>query len=132
MAAKCLELPDTSGGAEIAGILSAIALQGRPVNRKLFTRFLRTVIYVGIRRITLIYRRLKPHATMQAVHLEPPFFGDSTKVEDLRELLKSPARFEHLIAGASDSYRVRREQIAMAAYGNLIGKEVTDEISKLD
>lgn len=119
LAAKCLELPDTSGGAEIAGILSAIALQGRPVNRKISTRFLRTVIYVGIRRITLIYRHLRPHSTVQNVHLEPSIFGDSTKVEDLRELLKPPARFEHLIADASDSYRVRRKEIANAAYGDL-------------
>ena len=52
-------------------------------------------------------------------HFEPPIFGDSTKVEDLRELLKPPARFEHLIAGASDSYRERREEIARAAYGDL-------------
>ncbi len=132
LAAKCLELPDTSGGAEIAGILSAIALQGRPVNRRLFTRLLRRVIYVGIRRITLIYRRLKPHSTIQTIHLDPPIFGDSTKVEELGELLKSPARFEHLIAGASPQYRSRREMIANVAYGNLIGKEAIHEFPKLD
>jgi spore coat polysaccharide biosynthesis predicted glycosyltransferase SpsG len=119
LAAKCLELPEMSGGAEIARLLIEIAAQERPANRNFMTRFLRRVIYIGIRRITLVYRYLRPHTTVQATYVEPPVFGDSTSVENLRELIKSPTRFEHLIAGASDSYRARRAEIAAAAYGQL-------------
>ena len=75
---------------------------------------------MGIRRLALIYRFLHPHIVVEVIALEPPVFSDSSKPEELRELIKSSTRFEHLITGASQAYRERREAIAKAAYGELI------------
>ena len=37
----------------------------------------------------------------------------------MRKLINGDVRYEHLISGASDSYRRRRDEIASAAYGSL-------------
>ena len=83
-------------------------------------RGLRHVANLGIRRLALVYRFINPHIVVQVTAQEPPIFGDTSKPEDLRELIKSSTRFEHLISGASPIYRARREAIAKAAYGDLV------------
>ena len=83
-------------------------------------RGMRHVLNLGIRRLALIYRFLNPHIVVEITKAEPPIFGDSTKPEELRELIKSTTRFEHLVSGASNQYRLRREEIANEAYGNLV------------
>jgi hypothetical protein len=131
LSAKCAELPDTSGGQEIADILFKLATQENSTGAKNLTfmrlmaqdhinRGLRHVINLGIRRLALIYRFLNPHIVVEITKAEPPIFGDSTKPEELRGLIKSTTRFEHLISGASNQYRLRREEIASQAYGSLI------------
>jgi hypothetical protein len=66
----------------------------------------------------LVYRFINPHAVEQVAKQEPPVFGDSTESSELQKLIKSGTRFEHLISGASDEYRKKREEIAYAAYGD--------------
>jgi hypothetical protein len=85
-----------------------------------FNRGLRHVANLGIRRIALIYRRFFPHKILEIMKESPPVFGDSTKPEELRELIKSTTRFEHLISASSAAYRARREEIAKQAYGDLV------------
>jgi hypothetical protein len=53
----------------------------------------------------------------QIVRVETPVFGSQTTSAELHPLIKGDTRFEHMIEGASDSYRKRREEIADAAYG---------------
>ena len=131
LSAQCAELPNTTGGEEIAAILHALATEQKIITTKTFTfkrlivqdhinRGLRHVANLGIRRLALIYRFLHPHIVVQVIALEPPVFSDSSKPEELRELIKSSTRFEHLITGASQAYRERREAIAKTAYGELI------------
>ena len=131
LSVKCAELPDTSGGQEIADILFKLATQQKSAGAKNLTfmrlmvqdhinRGLRHVINLGIRRLALVYRFINPHIVVQVTKQEPPIFGESTKLEELRELIKSTTRFEHLISGASNNYRLRREEIAKEAYGDLI------------
>ena len=131
LSAKCAELPDTKGGVEIAEILFKLATEKQPTGAKNFTfmrlmvqdhinRGLRHVANLGIRRLALVYRYIHPHIVVQVTKQEPPIFGDSTKTEELRELIKSATRFEHLISGASTEYRARREAIAKEAYGDLV------------
>ena len=131
LSAKCAELPDTSGGQEIADILFKLATQEKSTGAKNLTfmrlmaqdhinRGLRHVINLGIRRLALIYRFVNPHIVVEITKAEPPIFGDSTKPEELRGLIKSATRFEHLISGASSQYRLRREEIASQAYGSLV------------
>jgi hypothetical protein len=72
---------------------------------------------LGLRRLALVYRFLHPHIKVQEIDQAPPVFGDQTTAAELHPLIKSSTRFEHLISGASASYRKRREEIAFAAYG---------------
>lgn len=125
---KCAELPETTGGQEIAEVLYKLALAEKPTDPRTFTfirlmaqdhlnRGLRHVANLGLRRVALVYRLLIPHKKLQEIDEEPPVFGDQSTSAELHPLIKSSTRFEHLITGASDNYRKRREEIAFAAYG---------------
>ena len=128
LSAKCAELPDTSGGDEIAAMLYQLAVAEKPQGAKNLTfirlmaqdhlnRGLRHVANIGLRRVALVYRFLNPHIKVQEIDQTPPIFGEQTTSTELHPLIKSATRFEHLITGASPQYRKRREEIAFAAYG---------------
>ena len=125
---KCAELPDTTGGQEIANMLYQLATAptGKKSSGLTYKRLLvqdrisrgaRHVIMLGLRRLALVYRFLHPHIKVQEIDQAPPVFGDQSTAAELHPLIKSSTRFEHLISGASASYRKRREEIAFAAYG---------------
>ena len=131
LSAKCAELPNTTGGQEIADILFALATAQAPARAKTFTfyrlmaqdhinRGLRHVANLGLRRVALVYRFLNPHIVVQVTKQEPPVFGDSIVPAELHTLIKASTRFEHLITGASPAYRTKREEIAKTAYGDLV------------
>ena len=128
LAAKCAELPDTSGGAEIAAILYKLATDPkltkasgivfkRLMIQERINRGLRHVANLGLRRLALVYRFLHPHIVTQIVRVETPIFGSQTIAAELHPLIKGDIRFEHMIEGASEQYRKRREEIADTAYG---------------
>ncbi len=128
LAAKCAELPDTTGGEEIAELLYKLATDPVPTktssfayNRLMlqehFNRGLRHIANLGLRRIALVYRFLNPHIKVQEIDGEAAVFGDQIIATELHPLIKSATRFEHMIQGSSDQYRKRREEIAFAAYG---------------
>ena len=131
LSAKCAELPNTTGGQEIANILFSLATAQAPAKAKTFTfirlmaqdhinRGLRHVANLGLRRVALVYRFINPHIVVQVTKQEPPVFGDSTDSAELHKLIKSATRFEHLITEASPAYRAKREEIAKTAYGDLV------------
>ena len=128
LSAKCAELPDTTGGQEIAAMLYKLATEEAPKKASGFTfkrlmvqerinRGMRHVINLGLRRLALVYRYLHPHIVTQIVRVETPVFGSQSTAAELHPLIKGDTRFEHMISGASDKYRKRREEIADAAYG---------------
>jgi UDP-N-acetylglucosamine:LPS N-acetylglucosamine transferase len=128
LSAKCAELPDTTGGEEIAAMLYKLATEEAPKKASGFTfkrlmvqerinRGMRHVINLGLRRLALVYRFLHPHIVTQIVRVETPVFGSQSTAAELHPLIKGDTRFEHMISGASDKYRKRREEIADAAYG---------------
>ena len=128
LSAKCAELPDTTGGQEIAAMLYSLATQvsskktsgitfKRLMVQERLNRGMRHVINLGLRRLALVYRFLHPHIVTQIVRVETPVFGAQTKPAELHQLIKGDVRFEHMIVGASETYRKRREEIADAAYG---------------
>jgi spore coat polysaccharide biosynthesis predicted glycosyltransferase SpsG len=131
LSAKCAELPNTTGGQEIADMLFALTKQQSPQQAKSltfkrlmiqdhFNRGLRHVANLGLRRVALVYRFINPHIVVQVTKQEPPVFGDSTDSATLQKLIKSGTRFEHLITGASAAYLSKREEIAKTAYGDLV------------
>jgi hypothetical protein len=83
-------------------------------------RGLRHVANLGLRRVALVYRFLNPHIIVEVTKQEPPQFGSQTSAIELRELIKSSVRFEHLVEGASEKYKERRKEIAHEAYGELV------------
>lgn len=128
LSAKCAELPDATGGAEIAEILLKLATDPKLTKASgiVFKRLmiqeringgLRHVANLGLRRLALVYRFLHPHIVTQIVRVETPIFGSQTVAAELHPLIRGDIRFEHMIEGASEQYRKRREEIADAAYG---------------
>lgn len=131
LSAKCAELPNTTGGQEIADMLFALTKQQSAQQAKLltfkrlmiqdhFNRGLRHVANLGLRRVALVYRFINPHKDVKIIKEEPPVFGDSTDSAELQKLIKSPVRFEHFITGASPAYVAKRKEIANTAYGELV------------
>ena len=125
---KCKELPAANGGVEIAKILFELATKTQANKPAVFTyarlivqdhinRGLRHVANLGLRRVALVYRFLNPHIVVEIIKDAEPVFGEQTDAAQLRELIKGETRFEHLISGASDSYKKRRIEIAKTAYG---------------
>ncbi len=119
LSTKCLELPETSGGSEIAEILLGLSKLEKSRKFAGVGQLFRKTIYVSIRRMTLVYRYFKPHAAKQSTVQGLPVFVDTTEPNEIRELIKSNTRFEHLIENASPLYWTRREEIANSAYSDL-------------
>ncbi|CAN2224946.1 GT28_MurG domain containing protein [Candidatus Nanopelagicaceae bacterium] len=128
---KCAELPDPTGGAEIAKILYELAAREEPIRpswlrykqllaQDHINRGLRHVVYIGLRRLSIIYRIINPHSIVTITREEPPIWGSQNTAQELHPLIKGEQRFEHLITGASDAYIKRRKEIAEAAYGEKI------------
>jgi UDP-N-acetylglucosamine:LPS N-acetylglucosamine transferase len=128
---KCAELPNPTGGAEIAKILYELAVSEEPTQTSWIhfqqlrvqihiNRGLRHVVWIGLRRLALVYRFLHPHLVVQKTKEEPPIWGSQNTAKELHPLIKGDQRFEHLITGASDAYIKRRKEIAEAAYGEKI------------
>lgn len=130
LSAKCAELPETTGGAEIAKILYDLATLKEPIRlsrmsylrlnlQEHINRGMRHIAYLGLRRLALVYRYLNPHLVIQVTRQEPPIWGDQSESKELHSLIKGDKRFEHLIAGSSAQYKKRRLQIAEDAYGEI-------------
>jgi hypothetical protein len=127
LSAKCKELPDVSGGAEIAQIFLKLVTEQSAVKPGSLTfnrlkiqdhinRGMRHVAYIGLKRLALVYRKFRPHPKAALVEKIAPIFSDTTNPSELQGFIKGSIRFEHLITGASDTYKKRREEIATTAY----------------
>ena len=126
----CKKLPEANGAKEAAQILYEMAtikhgaqpsmvvrmrLQAREFGLT-SSRQLANAIY---RQLALVYRKFNPHIVVQIVKIDTPHFGDETDPQTMRKLINGDVRYEHLISGASENYRRRRDEIASAAYGTL-------------
>lgn len=127
LSAKCKELPEVSGGAEIAQIFLKLVTEQSAVKPGSLTfnrlkiqdhinRGMRHVAYIGLKRLALVYRKFRPHPKAALVEKIAPIFSDTTNPTELQGFIKGSVRFEHLITGASETYKKRREEIATIAY----------------
>ena len=110
---KCSKLSDTSGGAQIAQILLSLATSTTKKPSKKFSRFAATQV---IHKVTYLYRLIRPYKKSAAVDGEATLFSKEIAADYLRTHIKGSQRFEHMIAGASQSYISRRHEIASKAY----------------
>jgi UDP:flavonoid glycosyltransferase YjiC (YdhE family) len=127
LSAKCKEFPEVSGGAEIAQIFLKLVTEQSAVKPGSLTfnrlkiqdhinRGMRHVAYISLKRLALVYRKFRPHPKAALVEKIAPIFSDTTNPTEVQGFIKGSVRFEHLIAGASDTYKKRREEIATTAY----------------
>ena len=126
----CKKLPEANGAKEAAQILYELATVRHGAKLKLWARLRlalrdlnnrswRQFANAVYRQLALIYRKLNPHIIVQITKVDPPHFGDETDPQTMRHLINGDIRYEHLISGASDKYRQRRDEIASAAYGTV-------------
>lgn len=125
---NCKNLPEANGAKEAAQILFELATikHGAPPSviarlrlkvRDLGLISFRQLANVIYRQLALVYRKFNPHIVVQFTQTTVPHFGDEVDPQTMRRLIKGDVRYEHLITGASDEYRIRREEIASTAYG---------------
>jgi hypothetical protein len=126
----CKKLPEANGAKEAAQILYEMATVKHGAQPAFIARMrlkardfglvsFRQLANAVYRQLALVYRKFNPHIVVQIVKVDPPHFGDETDPQTMRKLINGEVRYEHLISGASDSYRHRRDEIASAAYGTL-------------
>lgn len=120
---QCAQLPNPVGGREIADILYGLVTKKEKSSSGRFNRMKRVLLWVVLRRLSLIYRTINPHKVDSSAHNEDPLWGSQSSAAELHPLIKGPRPFEHLITGASDSYIRRRHEISDAAYGEKIEKK---------
>ena len=126
----CKKLPDANGAKEAAQILYEMATVKHGAQPSVIARMrlrardfglisYRQLANAVYRQLALVYRKFNPHIVVQIVKVDPPYFGDETDPRTMRKLISGDVRYEHLITGASENYRRRRDEIASAAYGTL-------------
>ena len=126
----CKKLPEANGAKEAAQILYEMATVKHGAQPAVIARMrlkardfglisYRQLANAVYRQLALVYRKFNPHIVVQIVKVDPPYFGDETDPQTMRKLISGDVRYEHLITGASENYRRRRDEIASAAYGTL-------------
>ena len=126
----CKKLPEANGAKEAAQILYEMATVKHGAQPAFIARMrlrareysltsFRQMANAVYRQLALVYRKFNPHIVVQIVKTDAPHFGDETDPQTMRHLINGEVRYEHMISGASENYRRRRDEIASAAYGTL-------------
>ena len=126
----CKKLPEANGAKEAAQILYEMATVKHGAQPAFIARMrlkardfglisFRQLANAVYRQLALVYRRFNPHIVVQIVKTDAPHFGEETDPQTMRHLINGEVRYEHLITGASENYRRRRDEIASAAYGTV-------------
>ena len=127
LASNCKNLPDVTGAVQVCHIFRELLDQPTRQQGNLgktlfklkvqdtFGRGLRGFIYSLLQLLTMVYRWIRPHKDV-VVNKPTAIKLVEGEVSDLPKIIKSGEPFEHLLAGASDAYKSRRNQIASVAY----------------
>lgn len=129
---SCEQLPEANGAREIAETLLAIShptvksliakrfIYNRLIVQTKFSRGVtnmsKQVTYEFLRKIALSYRTFFPHKEPEIRHLDRTVFSETKNAIELRELIQSNQRFEHLISGASKRYLRERLNLVSNPY----------------
>ena len=116
LSAKCIELKNTEGGAEIAQLLLKIVNNQELGRESGVKKLMRLAAVKGLHLATSIYRTVRPQAFAKNVSSEVPLFSEEVDATFLRTAIKGNRRFEQLIPGASAAYKAQREAIAARVY----------------
>ena len=125
---NCAKLEKVTGALDVANIFKELVNKPAKTDEQIsatlfklklqdvFGRGWRGTVYSLLQGLTLIYRWFKPHKDVEVTHTEVVKVYEIDKADELRKLIKSGNPFEHLIIGASESYKSRRIEIASKAY----------------
>ena len=128
LASNCAKLPEVTGARDVARIfkelLSAPAKSRREINgvffrlklKNFFGRGLRGMVYSFLKLLAYGYRSLKPYKNQSKSFLNEINIVEIDQRDELHKLIKNQNPFEHLIVGASTTYKNRRIEIAKKAY----------------
>jgi spore coat polysaccharide biosynthesis predicted glycosyltransferase SpsG len=125
---NCAKLEKVTGALDVANIFKELVNKPAKTQEQIsvtmfklklqdvFGRGWRGTVYSLLQGLTLIYRWFKPHKDVEVTPTEVVKVYEIDKADELRKLIKSGNQFEHLIIGASESYKSRRIEIASKAY----------------
>jgi hypothetical protein len=128
LASNCAKLPEVTGAKDVARIfkelLPAPAKSRREINgvffrlkiKNFFGRGLRGMVYSFLKLLAYGYRSLKPYKNQSKSVLNEINIVEIDQRDELHKLIKNQSPFEHLIIGASTTYKNRRIEIAKKAY----------------
>ncbi|MFM1937772.1 MAG: hypothetical protein RLZZ320_630 [Actinomycetota bacterium] len=131
---NCLAVNEFDGAKEIAGLVKLLtneSYKNLMYKRIEYQRFLainflskspsfhlRRLVNLSLRGLGLIYRAIRPHNNMPVANGEV-VFSYSRDYKSLDKYIRSQERFEHLLAGSSNSYLNRRKEISKSAFGEV-------------
>lgn len=128
LTSNCAKLPEVTGAKDVARIfnelLSAPVKSRREINavffrlrvKNFFGRGLRGMVYSFLKLLAYSYRSLKPYKYQSKSALNEIKIVEIDQRDELHKLIKNQNPFEHLIGGASTTYKNRRIEIAKKAY----------------
>ena len=125
---NCAKLEKVTGALDVANIFKELVNKPAKTDEQIsltlfklklqdvFGRGWRGTVYSLLQGLTLVYRWFKPHNDVEVTQAEVVKVYEIDDADELRKLIKSGNPFEHLIVGASESYKSRRIEIASKAY----------------
>ncbi len=125
---NCAKLPQVTGAKEVAEIfknlLNKPAKNRSEINSILLRLKLKNIFGRGWRRtafsllqlLSYAYRSLKPYKNESSNNVSEINLVEIDQRDELHKLIKNQSPFEHLIIGASTTYKNRRIEIAKKAY----------------
>jgi hypothetical protein len=128
LANNCAKLEKVTGALDVANLFKELVNKPAKNEEKLsatlfklklqdlFGRGWRGSVYSLLQGLTLVYRWFKPHKDVKVMHANNIKVYEIDESDELRKLIKSGNPFEHLVIGASESYKSRRIEIASKAY----------------
>ena len=142
LAQSCRDLPAMTGNEEVTRhFLNLIQEDRRPLGFKVnYLRYLlrtqalrriRALAIALLRALAIAYRTLFPRKNVVPEVVHPVTFSEETRTKVLAPMIKSDAPLEHMIAGASHSYKMRRRAIAARSYRAPLSEDV-ERLEDLD
>ncbi len=125
---NCAALPAVTGASEVAAVFKDLLFKPakdeaeiaktlfRLKIQDIFGRGWRGTVYAGLQLLTVLYRTIKPHKEVKISKSDEVKTYQGNDYEQLRTFIKSGNPFEHLLSGASATYKDRRIEIASKAY----------------
>ncbi len=125
---NCAKLPQVTGAIDVAEIfkdlLNKPAKNRSEINSTLLKLKLKNTFGRGWRRtafsllqlLSYAYRSLKPYKNESSSNVSEINLVEIDQRDELHKLIKNQSPFEHLIVGASTTYKNRRIEIAKKAY----------------